>query len=145
MTTTEAKAAIEVQAPAKPEPPAMSRPLREIITDLRKVIPPEMLKTKKRGGTDLTFIPWYNAVKMLDWYAPGWTYEIRHIAQAGNQTVIVARITIAAEEGYFWREATGIEEDEGISFGDTSSNAESMALRRAASKFGLGLYLYNKK
>jgi hypothetical protein len=43
-----------------------------------------------------------------------------------------------------YREATGIEDEETSSFGDTSSNAESMVLRRAAAKFGLGLYLYDK-
>jgi len=29
-------------------------------------------------------------------------------------------------------------------YGDPSSNAEAMALKRAAAKFGLGLYLYLK-
>jgi len=31
-----------------------------------------------------------------------------------------------------------------IAYGDPSSNAESMAFRRAAARFGLGLYLYDK-
>jgi hypothetical protein len=31
-----------------------------------------------------------------------------------------------------------------IAYGDPSSNAESIVLRRAAAKFGLGLYLYDK-
>jgi hypothetical protein len=51
-------------------------------------------------------------------------------------------------EGWVYREATGTEEepdDDQQMYGDPSSNAESMALRRAAAKFGLGLYLYNKK
>jgi hypothetical protein len=47
----------------------------------------------------------------------------------------------------FYREATGTEEepdeDEKM-YGDPSSNAEAMALKRAAAKFGLGLYLYQK-
>jgi hypothetical protein len=30
-------------------------------------------------------------------------------------------------------------------YGDPSSNAEGMALKRAAAKFGLGLYLYHKE
>jgi hypothetical protein len=47
-------------------------------------------------------------------------------------------------EGVVYREATGQEEEETTSYGDSSSNAESMALRRAAAKFGLGLYLYDK-
>jgi hypothetical protein len=32
-----------------------------------------------------------------------------------------------------------------IAYGDPSSNAESMALRRAASKFGLARYLYDER
>ncbi len=31
-----------------------------------------------------------------------------------------------------------------LAYGDPSSNAESMAFRRAAAKFGLGLYFYSK-
>jgi hypothetical protein len=47
-------------------------------------------------------------------------------------------------EGIIYREATGQEEGDCGSYGDPSSNAESMALRRAAAKFGLALYLYDK-
>ena len=43
-----------------------------------------------------------------------------------------------------YREAIGIEDEETLSFGDPASNAESMALRRAAAKFDLELYLYDK-
>jgi hypothetical protein len=32
-----------------------------------------------------------------------------------------------------------------LAYGDPSSNAESMAFRRAAAKFNLGLYLYEKE
>lgn len=56
------------------------------------------------------------------------------------------------------REATGTEElkelttdkttgetiTRELAYGDPSSNAESMAFRRAAARFGLGLYLYDK-
>jgi hypothetical protein len=31
-----------------------------------------------------------------------------------------------------------------LAYGDPSSNAESMAFRRAAARFGLGLYLYRR-
>jgi hypothetical protein len=31
-----------------------------------------------------------------------------------------------------------------VCYGDPSSKAEAMALKRAAAKFGLGLYLYQK-
>jgi len=60
---------------------------------------------------------------------------------------------LQTSEGIVYREATGSEElktttrdDEikEIAYGDPSSNAESMAFRRSAARFGLGLYLYDK-
>jgi hypothetical protein len=125
--------------------PAYRRPIREIIADLSKPIPDRFLKDKTIKGNKLTYIPWYHAIKLLDWFAPGWSFEVREISPTGKQTVLVVRLIIPAAEGDVWREATGIEEDDVTGYGDTSSNAESMALRRAAAKFGLGLYLYDKK
>ena len=111
-----------------------------VIKELSQPIPAQLLKTKKQGGSDLTYIPWYNAVRVLDRVAV-WSYEIRKLEQIGENLVCVARITI----GDVYREATGIEALATKSYGDAASNAESMALRRAAAKFGLGLYLYDKE
>lgn len=133
------------QEKPKPTPPAYRRGIREIQEDLKKPIPASLLKTKSKGNNAITFVSWYDVVKMLDWYAPGWCYEIRDITPIGGQTTVVARITIPAAEGDIYREAAGIEDDEVKGYGDTTSNAESMALRRCAAKFGLGLYLYDKK
>lgn len=121
------------------------RPIADIINDLSKPIPPRLLKSKTVGGQKIQFIPWYTAVKFLDLYAPGWNYEIRHVAAIGNKLVLVARITVPCAEGLVYREATGQEDEEVRGYGDSSSNSESMALRRAAAKFGLGLGLYEKK
>ncbi len=63
----------------------------------------------------------------------------------GGKVIVVARITIPCAEGFVYREASGQEEEEGIKYGDSSSNAEAQALKRAAAKFGLGLYLYDVK
>lgn len=120
------------------------RSIRDIIKDLRKPISPRHLRTRKQGGKELTYISWHDAIKYLDHYAPGWCYEVRNVASIGGSLVITVRITIPCIEGLIWREATGQEEEETNSYGNPSSNAESMALRRAASKFGLGLYLYEK-
>jgi hypothetical protein len=46
--------------------------------------------------------------------------------------------------GDLTRKATGSEDEELRGYGDPSPNAEAMALKRVASKFGLGLYLYSK-
>lgn len=124
------------------------RSINDIIADLSKPIKARHLKKKMRGGQVLDFIPWYHAVKYLDLHAPGWSYEVRNtIWNTEGRLVLTVRLTLPCLEGLVYREATGTEEEpeEGERmYGDPSSNAESMALRRAAAKFGLGLYLYNK-
>lgn len=129
------------QAPATD---VAARSLNDIITDLSKPIPDRLLETKTLGGRAIKFISWHTAVKFLDLYAPGWCYEIRAVTAAGEKLIITARITLSCSDGYFFREATGIEDINVSGYGDASSNAESMSLRRAAAKFGLGLSLYEK-
>jgi hypothetical protein len=107
--------------------------------------------------------------KLLDRCAPGWQGEVTHIHTTRDRIFVTYRLSLWAEEGVFTREATGTEllkeakplkDEEGhilrtgagipqtkmeeLAYGDPSSNAESMAFRRAAAKFGLGLYLYDK-
>ena len=120
------------------------RSIKEIIADLSQPLPERHIRYKTKGGQKLSFIPWHTAIKYLDHFAPGWSYEVRHISGISNLVVVVARITVPCLEGVVYREATGNEEEDCGSYGDPSSNAESMALRRAAAKFGLGLYLYEK-
>lgn len=125
--------------------PAAIRSIKNIIADLSKPIAERHLQTKRMGGTEITFIPWHKAVKYLDLYAPAWTYEVRQMVQLGNVVSITVRITIPCLEGLVFREATGQEDVAVKGYGDSTSNAESMALRRAAAKFGLALYLYDAK
>lgn len=124
---------------------ASLRSIADIIADLSKPIPDRLLKTKTVGGQKIRFIPWYTAVRFLDLYAPGWSYEIRSVTGVADQLIVVARISIPCTEGVIYREATGIEDVQVKGYGDPASNAESMSLRRAASKFGLGLHLYDAK
>ncbi|MFN0118873.1 MAG: Rad52/Rad22 family DNA repair protein [Blastocatellia bacterium] len=125
-------------------PAAAPRSIRDIIADLSKPCAKERLKTRKQGKNTLTYLPWYQAVRYLDKYAAGWSYEVRDIKTLGENCVVIVRVLIPCAEGVIWREATGIEPLTVIGYGDPASNAESMALRRAAAKFGLGLYLYDK-
>jgi len=120
------------------------RPLAAIIADLSKQIAPEDLESRKQGSSMLVYISWHRALKYLDRYAPGWSYEVRNIYHLAGRVALVVRISIPCAEGVVYREATGQEEEEKSGYGDPTSNAESMALRRAAAKFGLGLYLYDK-
>ena len=120
--------------------------LASVLADLSKPIPPRLLATKKMGGSQITFCPWHRVVKVLDFYTAGrWDYEVVDKTITGTHFLITVRITIHASDGTAYREGTGIEELQVKGYGDFQSNAESMALRRAAAKFGLGLGLYEKE
>ncbi|MCU1289842.1 MAG: hypothetical protein JWN60_2071 [Acidobacteria bacterium] len=120
------------------------RSIRDIVKDLTKPVAKRHLRTRKQGGKELTYIAWHDAVKYLDHYAPGWCYEVRSMSPIGGKLILTIRLSVPCAEGIVYREATGQEDENTDSWGDSSSNAESMALRRAAAKFGLGLYLYDQ-
>lgn len=120
------------------------RSISEIVKDLSKPVAKRHLRSRKQGGKEIQYIAWHDAVKYLDHYAPGWNYEIRSINSVSGKLIIVVRLSIPSLEGIVYREATGQEDETLDSYGDSSSNSESMALRRAAAKFGLGLFLYDQ-
>ena len=112
-----------------------------------------MLSTRSQQGKRIDYISWHTAIKILNKYCPGWTWEIRNMGQSSDRIFLTGRLTIPTSEGNVYREATGTEELKRLdkhgnlvelAYGAPSSIAESMALRRAAAKFGLGLYLYSK-
>ena len=121
-----------------------ARPLNEILTDLSKPVPKRFLAQRKQGGTTLTYIPWHHVNRLLDFYSPGWEGAVTKIITTSDRVFVVYKLTIHAEEGAFSREATGTELLNCSSYGDPTSNAESMAFRRSAARFGLGLGLYQK-
>lgn len=120
------------------------RSIREIVKDLSKPIAQKHLRKRRQGGKEINYLAWHDAVKYLDHYAPGWCYEIRSIESVAGKLIMIVRLSIPSLEGTVYREATGQESEDLDAYGDSSSNAESMALRRAASKFGLGLSLYDQ-
>ena len=120
------------------------RSIRDIVKDLSKPVAKRHLRSRKQGGRDITYIAWHDAIKYFDHYAPGWNYEIRSINSVSGKLILIVRLSVPCAEGVVYREATGQEDETLESYGDSSSNAESMALRRASAKFGLGLYLYDQ-
>ncbi len=120
------------------------RSIRDIVRDLSKPVAKRHLRVRKQGGKEITYIAWHDAVKYLDHYAPGWCYEVRRIDPVAGKLILTIRISIPCLEGIVYREATGQEDESLDTYGDSSSNAESMALRRACAKFGLGLSLYDQ-
>lgn len=120
------------------------RSIRQITADLSKPVAKRHLRLRKQGGKEIKYLAWHDAIKYLDHYASGWNYEIRSIDSVGGKLILTVRLSVPCAEGIVYREATGQEDEDKETYGDSSSNAESMALRRAASKFGLGLYLYDQ-
>jgi hypothetical protein len=120
------------------------RSIREIVKDLSKPIAQKHLRKRRQGGKEIIYLAWHDAVKYLDHFAPGWCYEIRAIDSVAGKLILTVRLSIPSLEGIVYREATGQEDEDLESYGNSSSNAESMALRRAAAKFGLGLSLYDQ-
>lgn len=163
-------------ATAEPKliPPSTPREwtIRQVQEALSRKLPPSVLKTRKQGSANLTYIPWYVVNQILDKYAPGWTWEITNMVATADRLIVTGRLTIPTAEGNVYREATGTEllkeekeiwvgekpnrkplkddigrtvtESRELAYGDPASNAESMAFRRAAARFGLALYLYDK-
>src|SRR5215212_4396754 len=133
----------------KPAPANEPRSIAAIIADLSRPVNPQRLKTKtvptkNGGGFTAEYLPWFQCVRYLDNYAPGWSYEIRSAQAFGSDFVMTVRLSIPCAEGIVYREASALEPLKGSGYGDCATNAESAALRRAAAKFGLCLYLYDK-
>jgi Rad52/22 family double-strand break repair protein len=120
------------------------RSIKDIITDLSKPVAARHIKTRKQGGSEIHYLEWHTAVKYLDLFACGWSYAVKSVALVGNLVTVIASISIPCSEGIVTREATGCEDSDAKGYGDPCSNAEAMALKRAASKFGLGISLYSK-
>jgi len=141
---TQATAELETTENQNTEAKAELRSIREIVKDLQKPIAQKHLRKRRQGGKEITYLAWHDAVKYLDHFAPGWCYEIRSINSIAGKLILTVRLSIPSLEGIVYREATGQEDETLDAYGDSSSNSESMALRRAAAKFGLGLALYDQ-
>ncbi|KAL3830576.1 hypothetical protein ACJIZ3_019378 [Penstemon smallii] len=120
----------------------ITRPLAEILRDLNKRIPDNIIKTQDDNST---FIPWYQANRMLSFYAPGWCGEIRDVIFSENGSVtVVYRVTVRGSDGEAHRESTGTVLGGNVDIADPVAAAEQIAFCRACARFGLGLYLYHE-
>uniref|UniRef100_A0A803MNR3 Uncharacterized protein n=1 Tax=Chenopodium quinoa TaxID=63459 RepID=A0A803MNR3_CHEQI len=137
----------------------ITRPLAEILRDLNKRIPDNILKPNSK------IIPWYHANRMLSFYAPGWCGEVRDAIFSDDGSVtVVYRVTIRGSDGEYellgvmsgsessdcnlrkaYREATGTILSSDPNTADPVAAAEEIAFVRACARFGLGLYLYHEE
>ncbi|XP_048318697.1 DNA repair RAD52-like protein 2, chloroplastic [Ziziphus jujuba] len=121
----------------------ITRPLAEILRDLNKRIPENIIGTP---NDSTTIIPWYHANRMMSFYAPGWCGEIRDVIFSDNGSVtVVYRVTIRGSDGEAHRESSGtISSTDGLIV-DPVAAAEEIAFCKACARFGLGLYLYHEE
>ena len=156
---TEDEVNFKVEESATQEKKSGLRTLKEITDDLSKELPERVIKTRKQGGATVKYISWVTATKVLSHYAPGWQYKIgdfkvvsvpttpdaKNPNKPTSNSLFVVEVSLGiptSDFGTIWRSATGIETYNDKMFGDVASNSTSMALRRAASLFGLCRYLY---
>ncbi|XP_057495589.1 DNA repair RAD52-like protein 2, chloroplastic [Actinidia eriantha] len=123
----------------------ITRPLVEILRDLNKRIPDNILNTDNAIAS-ANLIPWYHANRMLSFYAPGWCGEIRDVIFSENGSVtVVYRVTIRGSDGEAHRESSGTVSSVSGHILDPVAAAEEIAFCRACARFGLGLYLYHEE
>ncbi len=105
------------------------------------------------------YVAWYRVNEVLSKYCPGWGWEIKETVFSSDRIYVTGCLSIPSSDGIIsrcakgsemlkrekWNKQTNQMEILEIAYGDPASNAESKAFRRAAAKFGLGLYLYDKK
>ncbi|KAL4375994.1 hypothetical protein GQ457_02G010460 [Hibiscus cannabinus] len=121
----------------------ITRPLVEILRDLNKRIPDNIITSPSASST---FLPWYHANRMLSFYAPGWCGEVRDVKFADDGTItVVYRLTIRGSDREAHRESTGTVSSRDINIEDPVAAAEEIAFCRACARFGLGLYLYHEE
>ncbi|KAK4270490.1 hypothetical protein QN277_023520 [Acacia crassicarpa] len=122
--------------------PCKTRTLAEILSDLERNIPDNILKTDVHGTP---LIPWYHANRMLNFYAPGWDGEIFDVMFSNDGSVTVVYIvTVKGSDGELKRTSTGTVYPSNGLIGDPVAAAEELALCKACARIGLGLYLYPK-
>ena len=78
------------------------------MADLTHPVPKRLIKTKTIKGNRIEFVPWFNYVKLLNHYCPGWEIESQ-IGQSGGKTTVTAKLTIHAQECSVTRTGVGIE------------------------------------
>lgn len=136
----------------KPINKGFRRSLAEILEDFSKPIPQRFVKRKpvfsRKNGQltktgEVEYVPWTNYIRLLDYFAPGYDWQIR-VTHYGDRTIIEGRLTIKAAEGDIVREAVAQDSSKDDGYGDQCANAEASALRRCCAKFGLGLSLWEK-
>jgi len=111
--------------------------IAQTIETLSRPLPKGLIK--KKGQFD--YLPWQEAQRILDKYAPGHYWEIREVKEMRDRVSVTGRLTLFCSDGTVAREAVGSAPTDSGSHADPVMSAEQSAFKRACSRLGLGLGL----
>ena len=122
------------------------RTLAEIISDLSREIPARFLGAKQKGNQKITIYSWMVVQRFLDHYAPGWSGRATPVLSTERVACSYELCIPTADAGVVCRAATGDDqEDDDEGWGSPMTRAEGQAFKRAAARFGFGLYLRDRR
>jgi hypothetical protein len=120
----------------------VQRNTEETLAELNRPIDPRHFKTRKKGNTTLTYVPWATLAKHLHRRAPGWCFEIQSVQEVGGSVVVTGRLTIPTTDGLLHYSAVASEKLDSGSMAPPAEVSASGCLRRASALAGLALELY---
>ena len=82
-------------------------PVTECLKTLSAPVPPELIRHRQQGGTDLSYLERFTVNRLLDARAPGWWGDVRSITTTADTVIVCYRISIPSAEGWLHREAVG--------------------------------------
>lgn len=133
------------------EPPAELpnrglRTLAEVIAELSREIPDRFLSQKRKGNVSITIYSWMTVQKFLDFMAPGWQGRAAPVLSTERVACVYELCIPTSDYGLVCRSATGDDqEDDDEGWGSPMTRAEGQAFKRAAARFGFGMYLRDRR
>lgn len=119
------------------------RPLAEVTADLSRPLPEDFISWFQKKSNWIPYLSWTDCNLILDYITPGWSCNVTE-NQIGDRVVVKVSLTLLCAEGRITRSSLGSDDLADENFGGPLPDAESQAFRRAAVRFNLGLYLYDK-
>jgi hypothetical protein len=124
----------------------MSTLLSDMLKILSQPVTQNYISHRSQGGTKISFISWSTYLVLLDTRLGlgNWQWEIMSLTNTSDHLFLVGRLHIFGSDRAIYFDSTGEEKLACNSYGDPSSNAEAMALRRCCCKAGLSRELWLK-
>ncbi len=111
----------------------------ETLLELQRPVDERHFRTRRQGGKELTYVPWYTLVRHLQHRAPGYSWELKAVSQVGEWVTVVGRLTVPTLDGALVYENVSSERLDASSFAPPVETAASSCLRRCCALAGLGL------